>query len=289
MPVLTLDHAKINSWADADTVSAFEDADAKLTSIGYTHEPRWGLGWSMGVPTLMSFGIRNPSKMGAIWGFNGATDQQYFNDTAYTPPYSYAGLTNKGAFGPVAQGGTDEIPQTFQPTSAATGAVTIPAVGGAGVTVPITAGTGKSFADGNTFGGVVALPRATVNGVAFTYTGKTDNSLTGCVSTTAGTITVANGNAITTAWATQMPAYVPFNLAAYYGTLGIKTRLVQASDDTTVPPAMNANDANGFVGRANSANVTLRSPSPTGGHSFGIDTAQIPTSEFVNWLVANAA
>jgi len=58
--------------------------------------------------------------------------------------------------------------------------------------------------------------------------------------------------------------------------LGIPIRVIHASDDTTIPVAQSQN---GFVPGVNDANVTLRTPLPTGNHT-GL-FANVPSSETV--------
>lgn len=278
---LAIDHARINSWGDPDAMRAMIEASDRITAKGFTSAKLGIFGASMGGATALNFAKRYPSRTACMWLHNAVTDTRFFRDASgsYTPTYSTSPASaTQGIWGPT---GTNEIDGTFAPSTAATAGATIPALGGTGVTVSITTNSGKSFNDGHNQG-VVGKPQATVAGVAFTYTSKTDSSLVGCISTTASPITVASSAAITTTYAQQSPGYIPWNEAASWAGLGVKTVIAQASDDTTVPPAMNANDATGFVGKVNHADVTLRSPSPTGGHLMGV--ASIPASEVVSFF-----
>lgn len=276
--VLGIDHARINSWGDPDAMRALDDAYAYVQTLGYTKAKVGLLGWSMGGATALNWAKRNPTKVGAAWLFNPVTDLRFFRDNsgAYTPAYSIGGATG-GNY-------TSEINTTFASSSAAVGAYTIPALGQAGITMTITTGTGKSFADGHN-SGVVGLPQATINAVAFTYTSKTDNTLVGCVSTTGSTIAVTNGMAITSSYAAQSNGYRVRDEPAAWRGIGVKIKVCQASDDTVVAPAMNTDATLGFVSLVNDPNVTLRSPAPTGGHTNSI--AAVPVSEVASFFAAN--
>lgn len=279
--VFGVDHARINSWGDPDAMRALDDAYTYVTTVlGFTSTKVSVLAWSMGGLTALNWIKRNAAKVSCAWLWNPATDLRYFRDAsgAYTPAYGSLNGAPQGTY-------TVEVNATYASSSAAVGAYTIPAVGGAGITMTITAGTGKSFADGSN-NGVVGKPQATINGVAFTYTSKTDSTLVGCVSTTAGTIAVTNGMAITSSYAAQSNGYRVQDEVAQWAANGVVTRICQASDDTTVPPGQNIDVTNGFAARVNSANVTLRSPNPTGDHVNSI--ASVPTSEVVSFFQTNA-
>lgn len=279
--VYGIDHARINSWGDPDAMTAIDNAYTYITTtLGITNTKIGLLGWSMGGVTALNWTRRNPSKVSACWVFNPATDLRFFHDAggAYTPTYSIGGAT-QGTY-------TAELDTTFTPTTAAVGAYTIPAVGGAGITITITTGTGKSFADGNN-NGVVGKPQATTGAVAFTYTSKTISSLIGCVSTTAGTIAVANAQAITTGatYTQQLTGYSPWPEATSWTSTGVPIMVCQASDDVAVAPNMNIDGTNGWVAKVNDAtNVKLRSPNPTGGHTTSVSS--VPAAELVAWFAA---
>jgi pimeloyl-ACP methyl ester carboxylesterase len=283
--VFGLDHARINSWGDPDAMRAtYEAVNTYLPGLGFSTASIGAFGNSMGGLTGLNFIARYPSQVKCGFFFNPATDTRFFNEGSgsYTPTYGVSTSTSQGIWG---ASGTNEIPTTFGPSTNAVGTATIPASGGSGVTVTVTTNTAKSFADALTFGGLVALPRATASGVAFTYTGKTDSTLTGCVSTTASPISITNGLAITTAYATQSPGYIPWNTPSLWAGTGAKVRIVQASDDDVVEPNMNIHGTNGFVARVGHADVTLRSPNPTGGHLTSM--TNFPTSEVVAFFQAN--
>jgi hypothetical protein len=162
-----------------------------------------------------------------------------------------------------------QIDTVYGFSTTATGAQTIPASGGAGVTVSVT--SAKEFADANVLGGG-SLPQATFGGVAFTYTGKTATSLTGCVSTTGSTISVTNGGTVSSTYAQQSGGYNPWARASGFSVANGFTfpiRIVQATDDTTVPQAMNLDATNGFIARTGNANITSYG-AITGGHSTAI-------------------
>lgn len=59
------------------------------------------------------------------------------------------------------------------------------------------------------------------------------------------------------------------NQATAYAALNIPTKVCQASDDATLPPAA----APWWVGQAAASHVTSCSPQPTGGHSLGVAPA----------------
>lgn len=278
--VLGVDHARINSWGDPDSARALDDAYTYArTTLGFTATKVALMGWSMGGTTALNWIKRNASKVSCAWVWNPATDLRYFRDASgvYTPAYTPLNGAPQGNH-------TSEINTTYAPSTTANGAATIPASGGSPVTVNVAAGGGKSFADGHN-SGVVGLPRATVNAVEFTYTGKTDNSLTGCVSTTGSSISVANAAAITGTYATQSNGYRIQDEPAAWAGIGVKIKVVQASDDATVPPGQNLDATNGWVARVNHADVTLRSPNPTGGHVNAI--AAVPASEVVSFFQTN--
>lgn len=267
--LLGIDHSAINAWGDPTAMRAMDDAYNYLKNTFLMSSSKIALqGWSMGGLTALNWAIRNPTKVSAVWLWNPATDIRYYRDSGapnYTPTYSVAGASAaQGAY-------TAEINTVYGSSTTASSAYTIPPSGSPGIIM--TVASAKEFADGNVLGGT-ALPQATVAGVAFTYTGKTDTSLIGCVSTTGSTITVASAAAITSVWATQYPAYSPWERAAAYSAangITFPIKIVQATDDTTVPPAMNSDGTAGFVARANNPNITLRTPAVGGGHSAVID------------------
>lgn len=278
--VLGVDHARINSYADPDACRAMDDVYTYVTStLGYSSTKIGLMGWSMGGGTALNWLKRQPSKVACAWLWNPMTDLRYFRDASgsYTPAYGNLNGATQG-------GRTTEINAVYAATSNAVGAYTIPASGGAGITMTITTNTGKSFADGHNQG-VVGKPEATVNAVAFTYTGKTDSTLIGCVSTTGSSISVTNGAAITSSYAKQSNGYRLYDEPASWRSLGIPIKVVQASDDTTVPPGQNLDATNGWVAQVADANVTLRTPTPTGGHVDAIAT--VPPSEVVAFFTAN--
>lgn len=279
--VLGVDHARINSWGDADSMRALDDAYAYLATLGMTNTKVGLLAWSMGGIVGLNWLKRNPQKVACMWAWNPATNLRYYRDAAgaYTPTYGLGGAAaSQGAY-------TTEINGNFAPTTTAVGTYTIPALGGVGITITHAALTiGNMFADANN-SAQVGLPYATTGGVDFTYTSKTDTSLIGCVSTTASTIAVANAQAITGAYAGQTKATDPWVEAAFIGGLGIPIRIAQASDDTTVPPEQNIHASAGFVARAANPNVTLRGPNPIGGHVMGIPN--VPSSELVSFYKAS--
>lgn len=274
-----VDHARINSWGDPDSMRALDDAYTWVTTtLGYSNTKVGLMGWSMGGLAALNWLKRNPSKVSCAWLWAPATDLRFYRDASgsYTPTYSTAGIT-QGAY-------TTEINSIFAPTNTASGSATIPASGGGGVTVNLTAFSANNVyadADNNANVGLPQLTHVT-SGVAFTYTGKTDTSLTGCVSTTGSSISVTNGQSLTGNYAGQSKSYIPWNEAAYIGGLGVKIQVCQATDDTTVPPEMNTHGTNGFVARAANSNVTLRTT--TGGHTLLFNN--VPTSEVVSWYAA---
>lgn len=274
-----LDHARINSYGDPDAMRALDDAYTYVrTTLGFSSTKVAMMGWSMGGMTALNWIKRNASKVSCAWLWNPATDLRFWRDASgsYTPAYPTSGIT-QGIY-------TSEINSTYAASTTANGAATIPASGGAGITVNVATNGAKGFADGHN-SGTVGLPRATVASTEFTYTGKTDSSLTGCVSTTGSTISVTNGAAITSSYATQSNGYRLYDEPAAWSGIGVKIKVCQASDDTTVPPGQNADATNGFVAKVNHADVTLRSPSPTGDHSTSI--INVPTSEVVSFFTTN--
>jgi hypothetical protein len=192
----------------------------------------------------------------------------------YTPTYSGGGIT---------QGNSTyaaEQDTTFAATGTTQGsAVTIPALGGAGVQINLLSGQGREFSDG-----LLGPATASVGGATFTYTSVTNNHyLNGCVSTTATPISVPSGSTVSATYAQQIQGYNPWVDAAAYGTLGVPIKVSQATDDSTVPPMMNLDPANGFIARANSTNVTSAG-TITGGHTFSISNT--PTLDVVNFYKA---
>lgn len=278
--VLGVDHARINSWGDPDAMRALDDAYTyATTTLGVTNTKVGFMGWSMGGGTALNWIKRNPAKVSCAWLWNPLTDLRFFRDAAgaYTPAYPLGGATTQGTF-------TTEINAVYASTNTVATTQTIPASGGAGVTLAMNAfSVGNVFADGHN-NAVVGKPQATVNGTAFTYTGKTDTSLTGCVSTTASTITATAGLAVTSSYATQSNGYRIQDEVAQWAANGVTIKICQASDDTTVPPGQNTDVTNGFVARVNSSNVTART-APTGGHINSI--LNVPASEVVAFYTAN--
>jgi hypothetical protein len=282
--IYSIDHARINSWGDPDAMRAIQDAKTYLTGLGIPLANIVGiLGLSMGGQTGLNEIKRFPTQYKAAWLFNPVTDLRYFHDTSgqYTPSYSIAGMTNQGVW-------ASEIETTYAPSTTASGAQTINGSGGPDTTLNLAAGGGKGFADGHN-NAVTGKPTARANSANFTYSGKTDNTLTGCRNINATPIIVSNGGTVTgespLPYATQSRGYSIRGEEAQWAGLTTKIKICQASDDTTVPPASNANDANGFVGRVNSSNVTLRSPAPTGDHVASL--LNVPSSEVVDFFIAN--
>lgn len=270
--VMGVDHAAINAWGDPNAMAALDDLYTYLTGTFLMPTAKIALqAWSMGGPTALNWALRNPTKVAGIWLWNPATDIRFWRDAsgAYTPSYATAGIT-QGVY-------TSEINSTFAGSTTATGTATIPALGGGSITVPVT--NARSLSDSSLLGSATAA-QATALGVAFTYTGKTATSLLGCTSTTGSSIAVVNTTAITSAYATQSTQYIPWAQAAAYSVgngITFPIKVCQASDDTTVPPAMNNDATNGFVARAANANITLVSPAPTGDHSASISNVASTT------------
>ncbi len=192
------DHAKVNAWGDPGAMRALDDLYTWITTtLGYSRVKIGGMGWSMGGSTILNHVKRNASHYSGAWLWNPVTDLRYFRDNsgAYTPAYSNLNSAPQGTY-------TSEINTTYASSTTAVGSTTIPALGGGTVTLPIATNTGKEFADGHN-NATAGKPEATVNSVAFTYTGKTDSSLTGCTSTTGSSISVTNAMAVTSSYAKQ--------------------------------------------------------------------------------------
>lgn len=277
--VYGIDHARINSWGDPDAMSAISDAYAyMLTYLGQTGSPKCGMmGWSMGGLTALNWVRKNPTLVAAAWAWNPATDVRYYRDASglYTPAYSIGGLTNQGN-----ATYASEINTTYAPSTTAVGTYTIPALGGAGITVTTATNAGRSFSD------ATAGAQATTGGVAFTYTSKTNSTLVGCISTTSSTIAVANAQTITATYTQQIAGYSPYvDFASFRSLAGSpKIKISQANDDTTVPPMMNLDATNGFIAKVADANVTNYG-TITGGHVLSISNT--PTADVVNFYKAN--
>lgn len=260
-----IDHSQINAWGDPGAMWAMDDNYSYLTSTFLMPTTKIAIqGWSMGGLTALNWALRNPTKVAGLLLWNPVTDLRFFRDNAaaYTPTYSIGGATG-GAY-------TSEINTTYGATTTASGAQTIPNNVGSPVTVNVV--NAKEFADATTLGGGTT-PQATFGGVNFTYTGKTGTALTGCLSTTGSSISVTNGGTISTTYALQSDNYNAWARASAYTTgngITFPIKIVQATDDTTVAPAMNNDATNGFVARTGNSNVTQWSPQPTGGHSNAI-------------------
>jgi alpha-beta hydrolase superfamily lysophospholipase len=279
--IFGIDHARINSWGDPDAMRALDDAYTFITTtLGITNTKVGLTGASMGGSTSLNWIKRNTSKVACAWLWNPVTDLNFFQSAGYVAPYGSLNGVAPGAY-------AGEINTTYQPSTTAVGTATIPAVGGTPVTVNVA--NAKSFADGHNNANV-GKPQAIVATVAFTYTGKTDTSLTGCVSTTGAPIAVTNGAAVTTtAYTTQSNGYRVQDEPTQWANNGVPVMIYQASDDTTVPPGQNTDGTQGFVARVGAANVTLRSPLPTGGHVNSISQSQVPLSEVVSFFKTNLA
>jgi len=262
---LGVDHSATNSWGDPTAMRAMDDAYNYLVNTVKMPTSKVGIiGHSMGGLTALNWALRNPGKIAGIWCISPATDLRFWRDAsgAYTITYPNANGVTQGAF-------TTEVNNIYASSTTATASATIPALGGTGVTVTLAAGGGYAFADALTLGGA-ALPQGTIGAANFTYTSKDDTHLYGCVHTTTGTIAVSNGTTITAAWATQYPAYSPWERAAGYSVangITFPIKVQQASDDAQVPPEQNNHATAGFVARAANPNITLRTPAGTGGHN----------------------
>lgn len=269
-----IDHSQINAWGDPGAMVAMDDNYAYLTSTFLMPSAKIGIiGYSMGGTTALNWALRNPTKVAGVWLFNPATDLRWFHDAAgaYTPTYATSPAAAAQALY------TAELDTTYAATTTHTTTGTIPASGGAGIT--LTVANAREFSDANVLGGT-ALPQATVNGVAFTYTGKTATTLIGCVSTTGSTIAVTSGQTITSVYATQYPAYSPWQKASAFSTangITFPIKIQQATDDTVVAPGQNLEAVNGFIARAGNTNITARTPAVTGGHGASIEA--VPSSE----------
>lgn len=226
--------------------------------------------WSMGGLAVMSWLVRNAAQVAGILGWSPALDLDWIHGTGgYVPPYTsiapsagWAAEVN-AAYGNVGAGvGTA--------TTTATGSVTVPALGGAGVVVPLT--TVLNFHQPNTKGLDTRPSQVIINGVTCTYTGVSGSTLTGVVSTTAGTVAVVNGTVVSTDYTKNCPGYDPMKRILDYN-LGVPILINHASDDTTVP--VGASTYFDSVCQA----VSLRSPAPTGDHVGQF--ANVPVSETV--------
>jgi acetyl esterase/lipase len=278
--VFGIDHARINSYGDPDAMGAITDAYFYLMGqLGQAGNTKVGLmGWSMGGLTALNWTKKNPTYAAATWVFNPATDLRFLHDSnaVYPPTYSLGGAS-------ATQGSaiySPEIDTAFATSTTASAAYTIPALGGAGITITTPTNGTRSFNDG-----LVAGNYATTGGVNFTYTGKTANTLINCISTTASTIAVASGQAITAAYAGQRFGHSPYDDYASYRSLPGRIMVAQANDDTTVPPMMNLDPTNGFVGKVADARVTSYSANLTGGHTLGV--SNVPPIDVVNFYKAN--
>jgi pimeloyl-ACP methyl ester carboxylesterase len=275
-----IDHSQINAFGDPGAVWATDDAYTYLNGTFLMPTSKIMIqGWSMGGLTALNWALRNTSKIAGMILWNPLTDLRFTRDAAgsYTPTYSVGGAgATQGLY-------TAEINTLYAASTTAVGAQTINNNVGAPVTLNVT--NAREFSDSLTLGGA-SVAQATVTGVAFTYTGKTATTLTGCKSTTGSSISVANAAAITSAYATQSQAYNPWAIASAFSTANgftFPVWVVQSSDDTTVPPAMNSDATNGFVARTGNSNFTLTSP--TGGHSGGIsNTTKAAVLAFANSL-----
>lgn len=268
-----VDHSAINAWGDPGAMWAMDELYTYLTGTFLMPTGKIALqGWSMGGLTALNWALRNPSKVAGMLLWNPLTDLRFTRDAAgsYTPTYTLGGAGGtQGLY-------TSEINTVYGFSTTATGAQTIPASGGGGVTVSVT--SAKEFADANVLGGG-ALPQAVFGGVAFTYTGKTATTLTGCVSTTGSSISVTNGGTVSSTYAGQSGGYNPWARASGFSTANGFTfpiKIVQATDDTTVPPNMNLDATNGFIARTGNSNITSWG-SVTGGHSAAI--SNIPRAD----------
>lgn len=259
--LLSVDHARINSWLDPDGIRAMDDALAYLTTLGF-YTTRVGLmGWSMGGGLALNWAKRNPSRVSGVWCWNPVTDLRFFHDTSgsYTPAYPGTGATQAPTGWPA------EIDTAFAASTTSSGSVTIPASGGAGVTV--TVANAKGFTDqyrGATLG--YAQATTTTPAGTFTYTSKDDTHLYGCVSTGAA-ISVTASTTVAQTYTQARTIHNPYEDYAGFRSQPFKVKISQASDDTTVPPGMNNDATNGFVAKVADANVTSRTPHPTGGHT----------------------
>lgn len=265
--MMGVDHSTIDSWGDGGTMVALDELYTWLTgTLGMPTTKIAFQGWSMGGLAALNWIMRNPTKVAGAWLWAPATDMRYYRDGsgAYTPTYSV------GAAGALQGTYNAELGTVYGASTTAVGTATIPASGGAGVTV--TVANAKEFSDSLIFGGS-STAQATASGVAFTYTGKTTTTLTGCVSTTAGTIAITNGLAITSVYATQSTQYNPWSQAAGFTTgagFTFPIKIAHATNDDTVPADMSNHASTGFAARTGNANITLRTPQITTGNHSGV-------------------
>jgi pimeloyl-ACP methyl ester carboxylesterase len=270
--VLGVDHSAINAWGAPNAMRALDDAYSYLVNTFKMPTAKIGIqAWSMGGLTALNWALRNPAKVAGLWAWNPATDLQFWQNAGYSPTYSAGGIT-AGAYASEVNG--DYAPSTTHSTTG-----TINAAGGAGITMVIA--NGKPFSDATTLGGS-ALPQATVNSATFTYTSKDDTHLYGCVATGVTPIVITSGQTVTGVYGTQSPGYSPWQNASAFSVgngFTFPIKIVQATDDTTVPPAMNNDATHGFIARTGNANITARSPAVTGGHSGAI--SNVPSTEVV--------
>lgn len=238
----------------------------------------YGEAWSMGGPALLGWARRNPTLIKKIRMWSPLLDMDWFHQTGgYTPPYT-PGYTWASVGIPT----NTEIDTAYTTvgtagavSTTATASVTVPASGGAGVAV--TLATTVNFGDPTTRSTDARLQQATIGGVVCTYTGVSATQLTGVVSTTASTVAVVNGTVVSTNYAQNVSGYDPMKTPAAWGPTGLNVpiKIIHASDDVTVPPAATA-----YWAAQVGANVTVRSPAPTGGHSG--QWFNVPISETVN-------
>lgn len=280
--VLSLDLVRPNSWGDPDAMRAVDEGvNTYAAGLGFPTTTIGMIGLSMGGQSILNYVKRNSSKVAAAFAFNPVTDLRFFHDTSaqYTPAYTIGGATQAPTGWPA------EIDGVYTPSTTVATSGTINGSGGPDSTLTVAAGGCKSFADGNN-NAVTGKPGGRVNSADFTYTSHNGNNVfSGVRAVGTLAIVVTASQAVTTTYAQQSLGYKPYEEPAAFRSLSTKVRIVQASDDTTVPPNMNANDANGFVGKVNDANVTLRSPAPTGGHVASL--LNIPTSEVVDFFKTN--
>lgn len=223
------------------------------------------MGWSMGGSAALEWTRRNPTLVNFLQLWSPLLDMDWFHNTGgYTPAYT-PGFTLASTGLPSAS----EIDTAYSTigtagatTTTATGSVTIPAVGGGTVTVPLT--TTVNIADPATKGTDSRASQIIINSVTCTYTGISGNSLTGVQSTTGSTVAVVNGTVVSTNYINNVPGYDPMKNPAAWGSAGanVPVKIIHASDDVTVPPAASTY----WAGQAGSP-VTLRSTQPTGGHN----------------------
>lgn len=266
--MLSVDHARINSWGDSDSLRAMDDAYAFMVAQGMPNGAKIGvMAWSMGGLTSLNWTKRNAAKIAGVWLWNPCTDSRFYHDTnaTYPPAYPTSAIAQATY--------TAEIDTAFTGSTTASGAVTMPISTGAPITVNVA--NAKGFSDSYRYS-VLGKAIATTGTNTFTYTGKTDTALTGCLGTGAS-FSIANAATITQSYAQVRALHNPHEDAAgWRGLFPIKVS--QASDDATVPPGMNNDATNGWVAKVADAAVTLRSPAPTGGHNA---LQAVPASEVI--------